>query len=161
MAEVHPLTAMVERLNLAPEWQNALNQLQGIERAGLGWRYTGVHDVKPLAAMLNSGEPVPPLVAKTIAVHLDPPKERWTGRLRHEPPPQRAIKFFSNKRKEEEALAYYKSKLEENGWKRACFMTAEKFEVKESWVKNLTGRDIEEEVFSEASQCLDPSTWKP
>lgn len=161
MADPFELAEMHQRLNLPQDWLIALDKLQGIEQVALGWRYTGEHDVKPLATMLASGEPVPPFVAKTLAVHLDPPKSRWTGHLKYSPPPTRAVTFWKRRRKMEDIQAFYNQEMKQIGSASAIKEAAQKFGVSEGTVHSLIGKNLESEAFNEAAQRLDPSTLKP
>ena len=128
----------MDRLNLPGGWQRALDAFEGVEQQGLGWTYIGKHDVRPLAEMLRTGEPIPALVREAIADHLAPPKGRWCGRLVHKSPPDRAKRYWKNLRKKELARAFYsEAKMRLGSSKQALTETARHFRMSESWVKNL------------------------
>ncbi len=59
-------------------WDAALSALMVYERHGLGWRWTGRYDPKPLAAALMTNYPIPPDIRHYLATVLDPHKE-WLG----------------------------------------------------------------------------------
>jgi hypothetical protein len=151
----------LERALLPKKWSVALDAFQGITRSGLGWRYTGKHDVKALALMLASGEPVPTHVAKAIATHLSPPKGRWSGRLRHEPPPKRAITFFENLHHKRKAKADLDAmRFQGVPYKIATDRTAKKYRQSEGWVRGLGKFDFEKAT-AEAMRRLDGTTLQP
>jgi hypothetical protein len=161
VAEENTMSQVYERLALPREWSATLDACQGIRRSGLAWEYTGKHDVKPLARMLASGEPVPAYVVRVIATLLDPPKTRWCGRLRFEPPPKRAIEFWKNKGRERRAKIDL-GELRNQGmpFKKAIHQVAKKYRRSESWVANLRPVDDKRDI-AEALLRLDPTTLKP
>ena len=155
------LAQELDRIQLPKEWSDAIDALQGVKRAGLGWEYTGKHDVKPLAHMLRSGQPVPQYVAKIISIHLVPPKSRWCGKLRYESPPRRAIDFWTNKRRERRAKAELDElRSQAMPFKQAVHQVAKKYRRSESWVANLRAVD-DERVIAETTRRLDPTTFLP
>jgi len=154
-------TEEFDRIHLPKEWSDAINALQGVTRVGLGWEYTGKHDVKPLAHMLKSGEPVPQYVAKIISIHLAPPKSRWCGKLRYESPPPRAIDFWKNKNRERRAkIDLDKLRSQAIPFKEAVHQIAKKYRRSESWVANLPAVD-DDRVIAETGRRLDPITFLP
>jgi len=154
-------SAAYERLRLPKEWSDAIDALQAVRRVGLGWEYTGKHNLMPLAKMLNSGEPVPPYVAKIISIHLAPPKGRWCGKLRYEPPPPRAINFWKKKRRERNAKIDIEN-LCKGGekYETAINIVAEKNRRSKSWARNLPPIDDDRDI-AEAMRRLDPSNLLP
>jgi len=61
-----------------PEWLPALDAMSGYQADGT---YTGKPDLRPLAALLRSGKPVPEAVAMTLGELLDPPWGKKGPRL--------------------------------------------------------------------------------
>jgi hypothetical protein len=61
-----------------PEWSPALDAITGYQADGT---YTGKPDLRPLAALLRSGKPVPEAVAVRLGELLDPPWGKKGPRL--------------------------------------------------------------------------------
>jgi hypothetical protein len=161
MAQSDELAMRGERYSLSHEWRSAIDKLQGIEQAGLGWKYTGKHDVKPLAALLASGKTVPAFVARILATHLDPPSGRWTGRLKYTPPPSSAVRFWKDRDLKQNIQDFYCQKMRVNGSLSAIKETAETLNVSEGTVRSVIGKDLENQAFEDARRRLDISTFKP
>lgn len=80
MTERPGLSDLRERLLLPSEWSEALAALQGHEPEGISWKYTGVHDPKPIAKLLQGNEDIPNYIRKTLGRLLAPPSEYVGGR---------------------------------------------------------------------------------
>jgi hypothetical protein len=59
-------------------WDAGLQAILGYQRYGLGWRWTGRYDPKPMAAALMTNDPIPQDVRRLLATVLDPHKN-WLG----------------------------------------------------------------------------------
>jgi hypothetical protein len=146
------------RMMLPSNWQRALDAFEGVEQQELGWTYVGKHNVKLIAEMLRSEEPIPALVREAIADHLTPPKGRWCGRLVYKSPPDRAKRYWINLRKKEKAqVCYSEAKKRLGSSKRALAETARRFRMSEGWVKELIGKEIRKAGFGP----LNPHTGCP
>ena len=60
------------------EWDDALHNMMGFERLGLGWHWTGSCNLAPLAKAIAGGSPMPETIRRYLATLLDPPP-KWRG----------------------------------------------------------------------------------
>jgi hypothetical protein len=136
------------------EWNKALDALMGYQAEGLGHIDTGLHDLKPLAAMLRSRSPVPISVAEAIADLLDPTPESWGGRLEYRPPQERAVNFWKDRGEKLEARDMYRE-LRRGGasHKVAVYKASQTFGRSERWVMDTLSLNFHR-IFAEAKKRL-------
>ena len=146
---------------LSPKWSEALAALQGHEPEGISWKYTGVHDPKPIANLLQSNEEIPQYVRTTLGRLLAPPSSYIGGRLQYRKPTKRAKLTRSSSSKERKAKIYIAEQMNTGQkFQSAVDMAAEKFHMSESWARNLD-KDIVENELRRLMSKLDPGTLQP
>lgn len=161
MTERSDLSALRERLLLPPEWSEALAALQGHEAEGISWKYTGIHDPKPIAKLLQGNGDIPDYVRKTLGRLLAPPSEYVGGRLIYKEPNKRAMDTRTKLSRDHRAIILI-AQLRGGGEKfeSAVEIAAKKFKMSAGWAKSLSQDDYETKL-EELLKMLDPGTLQP
>jgi hypothetical protein len=126
------------------DWDDALSRLQGYERDGSEWKFTGNYDTGPLGDLMARGHPVPVFISQQLGTMLDPPDTWATIRFKIAEPKikdfrQKALEF-----KERYAAKMRYEKLINEKWKKEAAITKviEEFNRKRTWVRSAIKLDI-------------------